>query len=142
VKPKNEPSLGDLLRTLREERGMSLFELEKASGVGRGYIWELEKEAKDNPSIDILQKIARGLDVPVSKLIGEPRAESGASAQEPPGFKEFLEKEASAGTPVPPEDIEWLRPIMYRGRRPRTADDWSLLYELVKRLVYAEKKPK
>jgi len=69
---KTEPRhrLGELIRALREERGMSLGDLERASGVGKGYLWELETETKANPSVDILQKIARAFEVPASRLIG------------------------------------------------------------------------
>ena len=33
------------------------------------------------------------------------------------------------------EDVEMLRAINYRGRRPETKEDFALLYEVVRRIV-------
>jgi XRE family transcriptional regulator of biofilm formation len=127
--------LGELIHALREDRGMSLGDLEKASGVGKGYIWELEQGAKDNPSVEIIQKISRALDVPASKLLGEPAAGQATADALPRGLKEFLEKAETSGTPVPAEDISMLQQIRYRGKRPRSAEDWALLYDFIRHIV-------
>lgn len=134
---KAEPGhkLGELIRALREERGMSLGDLERASGVGKGYLWELETETKANPSVDILQKIARALEVPASRLIGEPEAAAVPTAGLPRGLKEFMANAERNGSPLTSDEIAMLRQIQYRGRRPRSAEDWALLYDVIRRIV-------
>lgn len=115
---------------------MSLGELERASGVGKGYLWELERGSKANPSIEILQKIARAFGVPASELLGEQPAEPAvAESALPAGLREFLRDAEKAGAPVPPEDVAMLQQIRHRGRRPRTSADWALLYDFIRRLV-------
>jgi HTH-type transcriptional regulator, competence development regulator len=56
-----EPALGFLLRSLREERGLSLRELGLLADVDHAYIYRLETGAKESPSGEILTKLARAL---------------------------------------------------------------------------------
>jgi transcriptional regulator with XRE-family HTH domain len=46
--------------------------LEEASGVSRPVIAHLERQAR-NPTVDTLERLARALDVPLDKLLSEPR---------------------------------------------------------------------
>ena len=61
--------LKTVLRELREKAGMSQLELAKKSGVAQGYISDLEGGDKKNPGLDVLKKLARALDVPVTDLL-------------------------------------------------------------------------
>jgi len=56
--------LGDFLKEKRKEKRMSLRELSRRSGISQPYLSQLETGKNDNPSIDILQKISKGLEVP------------------------------------------------------------------------------
>lgn len=58
------------LRAFREQRGYSLSDLARASGVSRGYLHLLE-QGESNPTLDKLELIARALSLTVSVLIGE-----------------------------------------------------------------------
>src|SRR6185295_19006454 len=58
------------LRDKRKLRGMSLDELAAASGVSRAALSQIET-LKSNPSLSVLWKIAVGLGVPFSELLGE-----------------------------------------------------------------------
>jgi transcriptional regulator with XRE-family HTH domain len=113
---------------------MSLGELERASGVGKGYLSELEQGAKGNPSVEIVQKISRALDVPVSKLLGETGAEGNISGTLPRGLKDFIDRAEQQGSPIPAEYVSWLQRIPFRGKKLRTAEDWAFLYDLIRRL--------
>src|SRR4051812_10508154 len=64
------------LRRKRKTRGMSLDDLARASGVSRAALSQIET-SKTNPTLGLLWKIAVGLGVPFSDLIGE--AKSGTS---------------------------------------------------------------
>jgi XRE family transcriptional regulator, regulator of sulfur utilization len=59
------------LRHRRKARGMSLDDLARASGVSRAALSQIETR-KTNPTVGLLWKIAVGLGVPFTELIGEP----------------------------------------------------------------------
>jgi transcriptional regulator with XRE-family HTH domain len=61
------------LRKRRKARGMSLDDLARSSGVSRAALSQVET-CKSNPTVGLLWKVAVGLAVPFSELIGEPRA--------------------------------------------------------------------
>jgi transcriptional regulator with XRE-family HTH domain len=56
-----DSALGFLLRSLREERGLSLRELGQLAGVDHAYIYRLETGAKEAPSDEVLSKLIRAL---------------------------------------------------------------------------------
>lgn len=60
--------LGRLIRAKRESRSLTQYELAERSDVDRNYIGMLERGER-NPSYLSLQKIARGLGLPVHQLI-------------------------------------------------------------------------
>jgi transcriptional regulator with XRE-family HTH domain len=61
--------VGTQLREKRRARGLSLDELAVASGVSRAALSQIELY-KSNPSLGVLWKIAVGLGIPFSDLIG------------------------------------------------------------------------
>lgn len=61
--------VGVQLREKRKTRGLSLDELAVASGVSRAALSQIEL-FKSNPSLGVLWKIAIGLGIPFSELIG------------------------------------------------------------------------
>jgi transcriptional regulator with XRE-family HTH domain len=62
------PVVGRNLRRLRTERGLSLEKLAQASGVSRAMLGQVEL-GQSAPTINVLWKIARAVDVPFSALI-------------------------------------------------------------------------
>lgn len=63
-------TVGANLRALRSQRGLSLEKLSKACGVSRAMLGQIEL-GKSAPTITVLWKIARALDVTFSALISE-----------------------------------------------------------------------
>lgn len=61
--------VAERLRTLRKNAGISLEELATRSGVSRAMLSQVET-LKANPTIAVLWKIAGGLGVPFSELLG------------------------------------------------------------------------
>jgi len=61
--------VGTALREKRKTRGLSLDELAALSGVSRAALSQIEL-CKSNPSLGVLWKIAVGLGIPFSELIG------------------------------------------------------------------------
>lgn len=66
--------LADNIRTLRKARGYSLDDMARRSGVSRASLSQVET-AKTNPTIAILWKIAAGLEVPFSALLGSDKVD-------------------------------------------------------------------
>ena len=71
--------LGRVIKELREQRGMTQVELANKAKVSQGYIAKLEPSARpgqpkavrqSNPSVAILQRLAKALGVPVTELLG------------------------------------------------------------------------
>src|SRR5881409_3494887 len=65
--------VGENLRRLRTDRGLSLEKLAQASGVSRAMLGQIEL-GQSAPTINVLWKIAQALDVSFSALIAAPRA--------------------------------------------------------------------
>jgi len=61
--------LATQLRKLRETRGMTQTDLAKKAGVTQAYIASLESGARENPSLDLLRKLAKLLKADVAKLL-------------------------------------------------------------------------
>lgn len=86
---KHDP-IGRRIRAFRQNRGLNISELAKKANMSRSYLSQLELEDVDNPTVDTIRKIANGLDITASELIGEktPQKESDTSS-----FKFFFDKE-------------------------------------------------
>lgn len=68
------------LRRLRVERGISQEKLAADAGVDRAYLGGLERQT-ENPTVDLLDKIANALSLSVSELFVVPA--EGASRPKP-----------------------------------------------------------
>jgi transcriptional regulator with XRE-family HTH domain len=66
--PDLAPVVGTNLRRLRGERGLSLEALGKLSGVSRAMLGQIEL-GQSAPTINVLWKIAKALDLPFSALL-------------------------------------------------------------------------
>lgn len=65
--------IGYRVKSLREERKMSISELSTKSGVAKSYISSLERNLQTNPTILVLEKIAKILGIKVDALLYEQR---------------------------------------------------------------------
>ena len=70
-------SLAAKIRELRMKKGQSLQDVADAIGVSKTHIWELEKGRSDNPSVEILTRLANHFKVTVASLVGEDISASG-----------------------------------------------------------------
>ncbi|WNM24518.1 helix-turn-helix transcriptional regulator [Demequina capsici] len=79
------PLVGDRLRAVRADRGLSLNALAAAAGIGKGSLSEIERGSR-NPNLSTLYALANALDLPLAWLLAErPGAEVGA-----PGIETVL----------------------------------------------------
>jgi len=61
-------SIGENIRTLRKERGLSQEQLALRADINTSYMGQVERGEK-NPTIDVLSKIAMALHLPLEKLV-------------------------------------------------------------------------
>ncbi|MFD3447456.1 helix-turn-helix domain-containing protein [Microbacteriaceae bacterium 4G12] len=60
--------IGERIKRLRLQRGISLTELAEKAGVAKSYISSIERNLQKNPSIQFLEKISLVLHVPIDSL--------------------------------------------------------------------------
>lgn len=67
-------ALAAKLKQLRTATRKSLQDLADDVGASKAHIWDLETGRATNPSIELLTKLSRALNVSVAELIGETAA--------------------------------------------------------------------
>ncbi|MBF8377911.1 helix-turn-helix transcriptional regulator [Alicyclobacillus mali] len=72
-------SLGERLRRLREERGLTLAQVASAAGLSVSHLSAIENGTRRNPSFHIVARIARVYNVPVDSLVDEEDKRHGVS---------------------------------------------------------------
>lgn len=65
-------NISENLRKIRIMRELSYEALSEATGVSKSMVFQIEK-GEANPSINVLARIAEGLDIDVFRLISKPR---------------------------------------------------------------------
>jgi transcriptional regulator with XRE-family HTH domain len=70
-----KPSLGTRLKRIRTEAGLTLQQVGERTGVARSTLSKIEN-GQLSPTYDILQKIARGMEIDIVELFGASRAET------------------------------------------------------------------
>ena len=65
----DRPTVGERLRALRTEKGLSLREVERRSGINSGYLSQLERNEIANPTPSVLNKVATAYGEPFTVLM-------------------------------------------------------------------------
>lgn len=63
--------LAKRINRLRLEHEQSLQDVANSVGVSKAHIWEIEKGRSDNPSMNLVQRLADHFGVSLSYLVGE-----------------------------------------------------------------------
>ena len=64
-----ELRFGRVLRNLRKDKGLTQEALAQKAGVDYKYLQKLEGRSPSSPTLSTLEKLAQGLEVPLSELI-------------------------------------------------------------------------
>ena len=56
------------IKEYREEKGLTLRDVASRSGISIGYLCHLEKGKRDNPSTEVMEKIANTLDKTIPEV--------------------------------------------------------------------------
>lgn len=64
-----EINFGRYIKSLREDRGLTLRQVQSQSGVSDSYLSQLEKGQRGTPSPEFIKKLATGYDVPYEEML-------------------------------------------------------------------------
>lgn len=99
-----DASIGDRVRRLRAERGVTQEELARAAGVSVDLVKKLEQGRRESARLTSLRALADGLDVTLSDLVGRrPRLDAG-DGRVVLGLRDALISPAAMG--IEPDDAE------------------------------------
>ena len=73
--------LGEMLRTFRANRKLSLQDVANAASLSKAHVWELESGRVVNPTIDTLCKLGAALDMDPELLCQASLADHGIVAR-------------------------------------------------------------
>jgi transcriptional regulator with XRE-family HTH domain len=130
--------IGTNIRKYREIRGLTLPDLAQKAGVSKAFVWEIENGNSKRPGAETLFKIAEALDVTIAHLMGKEPAASGQPLIEPEinqGLWDFINERKRQGTPLDPEEVKSLSFVQLRGGRPRTKEQWALIYGMLNEMT-------
>lgn len=120
-------TVGEAIRRLRDEAGMSLGQLAEKSNVSKSYLWNLENREEDKrPSAKVLFEIAKALNVTLADLYGH-----GLTVVSEPVIDPALEKLANEEGLVA-ADVRMLASIQFRGDAPKTVERWRYIYQAIR----------
>ena len=109
---------GSQVRQRRKEESLSQKDLAEKAGLSRTYLSEIERGEAQNISFQVVEKL--------QKILGIGK-ETDSSGDLPSGLSEFADEEN-----LPSGDVEALRSIEMRGKRPESKQEWRVLYNLIR----------
>ncbi|WP_273851263.1 helix-turn-helix domain-containing protein [Guptibacillus spartinae] len=84
--------IGQNILKIRKSKGLTLSELAERAKVSKSYLSNIERNLKQNPSIQVIEKLAYVLDVELNVLLHEDEKRPNLSEQEWVAFVEELRK--------------------------------------------------
>lgn len=129
-------TLPQRIRNLRTEQKLTLEELAKKAKISKPYLWQLENKAGKSPSGEILLRLATALGITVGYLLGAPTVapSEDSPAEIPPALEQFVREYNRKNTnQISDREKAMLAGINYRGKQPRTKDDWDFLFTVIRR---------
>lgn len=120
--------VGEKIKQRRLEANISVAELSRNVDISRGYLHSIENGETQNPSADVLFKIAQALDTTIADLLGH--EEDLPDIEISDSLREFAKQKQLSNT-----DIEMLARVRYRGKKPKTVEDWDFIFGAIKRTL-------
>ena len=112
-------TIGERVRTKREDLGLSQTELGEKARISRTYLSLIERGEAKNISFSILSQLAFALDTSPSALTGEVGGEIVLS----PSLRQFALEDG-----LDLEEVISLSGLALRGKKPQSVADWRKLY--------------
>lgn len=92
--------LGEKIRKLRKEKGLTLDKLADLTGSSKSYIWELENKNPPRPSADKLAKIAEQLETTLEFLLDEGEVLSQEDAADARFYRQYRKMDSATKAKV------------------------------------------
>jgi transcriptional regulator with XRE-family HTH domain len=118
-------SFGQQVRDRRKQERLSQAELAEKVGISRNYLSQIERGESTNLSWQVRQTLAA--------ILGLSDRGAPVLAIEdalPAGLAAFASR-----AQLPPDDVQMLAKLKYRGNQPTTPEKWELLYNVIKMTV-------
>jgi transcriptional regulator with XRE-family HTH domain len=125
---------GTKVRQRRREEGWSQERLAQAVGISRNYLSQIERGKATNLSWQVMERLTSTLGLKTLGLKEEtgagPNSPIDGMIDLPASLVAFAEKVG-----LPPDDVQMLARLKYRGQQPTTPEKWELLYNVIKMTV-------
>ena len=128
-------TLAERIRSIRENKNLSLDELAARAKISKTYLWELEKDVAGakKPSADVLLKIANALSTTIADLLAQPVVRiQEVEIPIPKALQELRVRLKSLGEELSDADVRDLATVKFRGGQPDTVEGWHQLYYMLK----------
>ncbi|NLB78818.1 MAG: helix-turn-helix transcriptional regulator [Clostridiaceae bacterium] len=100
-----EISIGEIIKTKREEKGYNLSQFSKLIEISAGYLSQIENGKKTNPKLDIILRIIHELEIDIEMLLGIEATEDNYLSRIPSLLKLTLAKERNLKTLSDPDVV-------------------------------------
>lgn len=127
-------NIGGTIRTLRQEKGITLPALADKARLSKGLLSKVETSADSNPSLDTLYKIAEALEVSLSFLLETEQVQlKRVVPDKPPVWQKELISSLKEKGKQPDKDILNALYILRNRKASKTADieTWKFLYQSI-----------
>lgn len=108
-------SFAQRLGKLRRQRRLSLQDVADRVGISKAHVWNLEKGLSENPSMELVVKLADLFRVRVADFVGE---DPGSEDEEPEMVALFRDLKG-----LEPDDRETIRVLMKQLKRSRKSTE-------------------
>ncbi|TDL73874.1 XRE family transcriptional regulator [Rhodococcus qingshengii] len=104
---------GNKLKVMRIEKGISLNKLSELTGISKSYLSLIERNIQKNPSIDILSKLAKALEMEVEDLIRREQEDKELFCKGIPAVKSKIKLEIElSGDQLTPEKLIQIKELI------------------------------
>lgn len=130
----NAMTIGQRLREIRREKGLTLKQLADSSGLTLTYLSDVERD-QTRPSLKALLRIASALEVSMADLLSGVE-EFGTATDEalPAGLRE-LKDDPTMADQLDDDWLQTLQRLNYRGKRPQTKEEWREIFMYLRRIL-------
>lgn len=117
---------GENVRSERKKQGYSQEDLAEKVEISRTYLSQIEQGRAQNLSLRLAQRLSTvlGIKSPYQEDDEDEEKDEEDISQ---SLREFAEQDG-----LPPEDIQMLARIEYRGEKPQDPQEWRILYNVIK----------
>ena len=109
---------GGLVRDRRRAEKLSQSDLAEQVDISRNYLSQIERGEATNLSWNVRIRLCNSLGIQEDGDVGKALPES---------LRAFATR-----SKIPPDDLQMLANLKYRGKQPDTPEKWEMLYNVIK----------